>query len=78
MSGHLIYGQLSYSTADIERGQFAGELEPLKSVTYLYAALLPIPAGEYRVIDGELFQVIDEARPAAVHESQRLEPEATS
>jgi len=76
MSGDLVYDQISYSTADIEGGLFAGELEPLGLVTYLQGSVLPIPAGEYRVIDGELFQVVD-ARPAQGQEQELLGLDAT-
>ena len=75
MNGKLVYGQISYSTADVEEDQFAGEVEPTSSLSYLMASDVPLPPGEYRVIDGELFQLID-SRPENGSEEHGPDPNA--
>ena len=60
MNVELTYGQISYSTGDVEESQFAGELEPMLLFSHVAPSLVPIPPGDYRVIDGELFEVVDD------------------
>jgi hypothetical protein len=56
----LTHGQLSFTTGDDERAQFVGEIEPTSVVMYSTIEASPIHPGTYRVIDGELFQVLDD------------------
>ena len=57
---NLVYGQISYSTADDERNYFSGERQNIPN----YEDCSSMPEGEYRVIDGEVFRIGDGFPPS--------------
>jgi len=50
--------QLSVSTADVERSYFTGEPDPVSPISEG-----TIPEGWYRVVEGRLCRILDQAAP---------------
>lgn len=53
-------GQFFWTTADIEKHTFSGELSPAPFVRHQELSL----HGQYRVVCGELFRIVDGLPPA--------------
>jgi len=60
MTGRLIYEEVSFSTAEIAESQFVGESRPSLVQAFIDESPVPLTPGCYRVIDGELFEVVDD------------------
>ena len=61
----LLEVQLSVSTAEDELNYFTGDPEPLPPTPDQG----PLPEGIYRIVDGRLYRVVDEAAPASGRET---------
>lgn len=59
MNERFTCSQITFSTADIEKGLFVGEFGPSGQILHVEAPAEPLLPGVYRVIDGELFQIIE-------------------
>lgn len=57
---NFIYEQMSYSTADLERNCFSGETQEISPPEYFSI----MPSGTYRVVDGEIFRIVDGCPPS--------------